>query len=582
MASENFTILDGELISYNGDSANVVVPDGVKIIMEGAFLGCTKIETLVLPEGVGRICRKAFWGCVGLRSIKLPSSLRAIEFCAFRECEALEEIDFPEGLQFLGDSVFRSCTSLEKVCLPDSLTEMGTSTFSECFRLSQVKLPNRMDSLPCGTFHSCISLRSVHIPDSFKILDKNAFLGCSALTEVRLPDGLRSIERQCFEGCRRLNVLDVPDCVELIGGNAFYKSGIMNNCRGDFLILGKILVKYMGNGENAVVPDGVRVVGERAFAYNDALRTVALPDTVTEVRDYAFERCVCLENVSFPEGLKRLGKGVFTDCKSFSQIDLPPHLDNIGANLFYGSALESVHGEELVVLAGKYLISYRGSAEKAPVPEGIEVIADEAFVSCGGIKEVILPYGLRTIGCGAFRWRSELKRITIPSTVNYIGENAFVNCHEPEITIMNPCGILGENGIPDGTHLRVVVGSRVLKVRLTWEVKAGDCPERRLWNFVCVRSAATFAVLQKPEYKLACAICFYDDGKWYSDYIKKHIVEAVCCAAISEDGSMLERVLSFGLLDRTQLQSCIDFATEHKLTWQQVVLMKFRHENFGE
>jgi hypothetical protein len=111
-----------------------------------------------------------------------------------------------------------------------------------------------------------------------------------------------------------------------------------------------------------------------------------------------------------------------------------------------------------------------------------------------------------------------------------------VNCHEPEIIMINPHGWLGENGIPDGTRLRVVVGSRVLKIRLTWEVKAGDCPERRLWNFVCVRSAATFAVLQKPEYKLSCAICFYDDGKWYRDYIRKNNVDAVCFAAIGTIG----------------------------------------------
>lgn len=580
MASELFTILDGELISYSGAESNVVVPDGVTVISEGAFLGCVHMETLTLPDGVRHIRRKAFWGCVGLRRVRLPDSLRRIGLCAFRECESLEEIEVPEGVTEMGDSVFRGCESLERAILPDSLTEMGGSTFSDCFHLKEVRLPRGLEKISVSTFHSCISLPEVAVPEGVKLLDTSAFLGCAALQRVSLPEGLKSIERQCFEGCKKLMVLKVPYSVEFIGANAFYKSGLMNNCPEEFLVLGRILVKYMGNAENVVVPDGVSCVGDHAFGYCDGVKSVTLPDTVIEVQNYAFERCRVLERVTFPDGLQRLGKGVFSDCRSLASVELPPNIDHIGADIFYGTAFEAENSEEMTILAGKYLISYKGSADKPEIPEGVEVIADEAFVRCSGVKEIVLPYGVRTIGDGAFRWRSELKKVLIPSTVNYIGENAFVNCHEPEITIMNPCGVLGENGIPDGTRLRVVVSSRVLRIKLTWEVKAGDCPERRLWNFVCVRSEATFSVLQKPEYKLSCAICFYDDGQWYRDYVKKNIVDAVCFAAMQEDGSMLERVLSFGLLSKEQLQACINFTIVQKLTQQQIMLMRFGHDNF--
>ncbi|MBQ8965770.1 leucine-rich repeat domain-containing protein [Ruminococcus sp.] len=580
MTSEYFTILDGELITYSGNEKEVSVPDGVRVIQQGAFLGCSGIETITLPEGLEVISRKAFWGCEKLRQVIFPKSLRNIDLCAFRECSSLEEVFIPEGLVSMGDSVFRSCESLVRAVLPDSLKALGASTFSGCYRLREVVLPKNLYSISTNAFHSCIGLQSITIPENVKVLDTSAFLGCSALQEVRLPWGLRTIERQCFEGCRRLMKLDVPDSVEAIGANAFYKSGLMNFCKSDHLVLGRILVKYMGSSETTTVPHGVRVIGDHAFAYNETVREITLPDTVTEVQDFAFERCVSLTRVTMPEGLKRLGKGAFTDCSSLVEVDFPPHLDHIGANIFYGTAFEASHTEEMLVLSGKYLISYKGSSDSLQLPDGLEVIGDEAFVRCGSVREVIIPYGVRTIGKGAFRWRSELKKVIIPSTVTYIGENAFVNCHEPEITIMNPGGFLGENGIPDGTRLLIVVSSRVLKIRLTWEVKAGDCPERRLWNFVCVRSAATFAVLQKPEYKLSCAICFYDDGQWYRDYIRKNIVDAVCFAAVSDDSSLLERVLSFGLISKDQLQTCIEFAIEHKLTQQQVVLMKYRHTMF--
>ena len=582
MGSEIFTVLDGELISYCGSESVIIVPSGVRKIMEGAFLGCVNIVEIILPEGVEEIGRKAFWGCVNLQRIIMPHTLRSIGLCAFRECESLMEIEIPEGVKEMGDAVFRGCGMLRRVYLPDTLKTLGSSTFSDCFQLSEVRLPTFLKSVSVSCFHGCVALEFIDIPARVRSLDKSAFLGCSSLREVRLHEGLREIGRHCFEGCRKLSHLDAPDSLEVIGANAFYKSAVMSEIRGDFLILGRILVKYTGAGGKAVVPVGVRVIGDHAFAYNEELTSVILPESVTEVQDCAFERCTSLEEVVLPEGLKRLGKGVFSDCTAFEGTNFPPNLDHIGANIFYGTAFDAKNTEDMLILSGKYLISFRGTADKPDIPEGIEVIADEAFVRCGGVKEISLPYGLRTIGDGAFRWRSELKKVSIPSTVTYIGENAFVNCHEPEIIMINPHGWLGENGIPDGTRLRVVVGSRVLKIRLTWEVKAGDCPERRLWNFVCVRSAATFAVLQKPEYKLSCAICFYDDGKWYRDYIRKNIVDAVCFAAIGDDISLLEKVLSYGVISREQLQTCIEFAIQHKLTQQQVMMQRYRHENFED
>ena len=285
-----------------------------------------------------------------------------------------------------------------------------------------------------------------------------------------------------------------------------------------------------------------------------------------------------LKSVTLPYSLKTIGDGVFSECASLIHIEFPPNIERIGKKVFSGTGFEQHNDKEMNILSGKYLISFSGSAEELTIPAGVKVIADEAFVECGGVNAVTLPYGLKTIGNGAFRWRSELKKVTIPSTVNYIGENAFVNCHEPEINIISPNGHLGENGFPDGAKLKIVDGSRVLNVKFTWAVKAGDCPERRLWNFVCSKSSTTFAMLNKPEYKIPCAICFYDTSDYCSDYLKRNIVEAVCYATSYYDDSLLERVLSFGLLDNLQLQECINYAIEHKLTVQQMELMRYRYE----
>lgn len=582
MANENFTILDGELISYSGDDTIVTVPDGVKSIKEGAFLGCVHIKEVKLPEGLTIIKHKAFWGCARLKKIKLPNTLRTIEFGAFRECESLGEITIPDGVTVMGDSVFRSCDSLAKVYLPDSLNELRTSTFSDCFLLSDIRLPETLERIPVSCFEGCACMKSITIPESVKTIGKNAFSGCTSLANVKLPSGLKVIEKECFEDCKKLMKLDVPDSIEYIGANAFNKSGLLTYCFSDYLIMGHVLVRYMGKDETTAIPNGVCSISDHAFANNEELKNITFPETVTEIHDNAFEGCPLLKSVELPHSLKTIGDGVFTDCESLFHIEFPPNIERIGKKVFSGTGFEKYNRDELNILSGKYLISYSGTTDELSIPAGVRVIADEAFVECGGVNSVTLPYGLKTIGDGAFQWRSELKKISIPSTVNYIGENAFASCHEPDISIINPKARLCENGFPDGARLRIVDGTKVLNLKLKWGIKAGDCPERRMWNFVCGRSSTNFALLDKPEYKIPCAIFYYDVEEYCKDYINRNIVEAVCFAASQEDDYILERVLSFRILDNLQLQECINYAIEHKLTVQQLTLMRYRFENLDE
>ncbi len=55
----DFEIVDGVLVSYNGDGGNVVIPDGVTAIGENAFAGC-EISSIVVPESVTSVGRMAF------------------------------------------------------------------------------------------------------------------------------------------------------------------------------------------------------------------------------------------------------------------------------------------------------------------------------------------------------------------------------------------------------------------------------------------------------------------------------------------------------------------------------------------
>ena len=57
-----FDIVDDKLIKYNGKSAYVKIPDGVKSIENCAFLNCETLVGLTIPEGVLSIGDGAFLG----------------------------------------------------------------------------------------------------------------------------------------------------------------------------------------------------------------------------------------------------------------------------------------------------------------------------------------------------------------------------------------------------------------------------------------------------------------------------------------------------------------------------------------
>ena len=59
------------------------------------------------------------------------------------------------------------------------------------------------------------------------------------------------------------------------------------------------------------------------------------------------------------------------------------------------------------------------------LPETLKIIEDYAFSGCTGIKEIVLPKGLKAIGCGTFA-NSGIEELIIPSGVEEILSEAFL------------------------------------------------------------------------------------------------------------------------------------------------------------
>ncbi len=73
--TDEFCIVSGVLVKYNGNGGNIVIPDGVRIIGDGVFAGRLSIESVSFPESVEYIGNSAFRSCAHLGEISFSGSV---------------------------------------------------------------------------------------------------------------------------------------------------------------------------------------------------------------------------------------------------------------------------------------------------------------------------------------------------------------------------------------------------------------------------------------------------------------------------------------------------------------------------
>ena len=154
-----------------------------------------------VKEGTRIISAHAFWNCSFLSNIVIPNSVANIGDGAFRGCCFLNKVVIPDSVITIRIDAFHGCRSLSSVVIPDSVTSIGFGTFNGCSSLSSVVIPNSVTSIGISSFEGCSSLVSVVIPDSVTSIGACAFQNCSSLSNIVFPDSVTSIGEGAFANC---------------------------------------------------------------------------------------------------------------------------------------------------------------------------------------------------------------------------------------------------------------------------------------------------------------------------------------------------------------------------------------------
>lgn len=71
---------------YNTSITEIVIPNSVTKIGDGAFSDCSNLREIVLPKSIETLGQRVFWNCTKLTSIIIPDSVLEIPSMVFSDC----------------------------------------------------------------------------------------------------------------------------------------------------------------------------------------------------------------------------------------------------------------------------------------------------------------------------------------------------------------------------------------------------------------------------------------------------------------------------------------------------------------
>ncbi|MDE6737439.1 MAG: leucine-rich repeat domain-containing protein [Treponemataceae bacterium] len=156
---------NGVLTKYEYDSGRdhgkVTIPEGITGIGEGAFEGCSDLNSVGIPGTVTSIGDNAFKGCSNLNPVEIPNTVKCIGNNAFENCQALNKIELLDGVTSIGNGAFKGCNNLQTVTLPNTVTAIGDNAFEDCRVLEKIDIPESVTSIGSDAFKGCDNLGAV-------------------------------------------------------------------------------------------------------------------------------------------------------------------------------------------------------------------------------------------------------------------------------------------------------------------------------------------------------------------------------------------------------------------------------------
>lgn len=460
-SASDFKMEGSTLTRYRGTEKNVSVPDTVEVIGRGAFEDDTNIELVVVPNSVKRIESYAFWGCDNLDTVVLGKGLSEVGDYAFTNCTGLEQISIPSTVTSIGIEAFKDCANLTDITIPPETVEIHETAFEGCpkvtihyekgsaaeeyakeFYQRQKEMPG-YEATPAPSLKPSDIIQQIiatptpapqetPVPTQAPAEEVTGpVLGMTRIVGNKAVLFLNNTQLQVFGGQPQPEAVSPPE-----GDSA---AGAAN--------LGDSIPKYR-------VVDG-RIVADEAYYRNMELGEMALPEGIVEIGQFAYARS-SLTSIVLPQGVEAIDYGAFYHCSQLADVELPDSVMCVEPKAFErtlwvedflaGGSAETDSGDGGAgdfLVTGGVLVAYRGDSPEVKVPDGVRVIAGEAFRNHEEIEKVSLPDSLLVVGEGAFEGCTRLGEIAFGKRIEEIKDRAFLGNVMAEVPLPDSVKTVG-------------------------------------------------------------------------------------------------------------------------------------------
>ena len=394
-SASDFQTQGSTLVKYRGTEERVTIPDTVEVVGESAFENNQKVQFVVIPKSVKRLDAYVFWGCNNLEEVVLGKGLTAVDEYSFAGCTGLKQITIPENIQSIDAQAFAGCVNLTDIYIPATVTGIAEDAFLNCDNV---------------TIHA--DEGSVAAQFAQKLAEQKNRDPLVTAAPVQTPTAVSRPDTQATT--EPVSTATPAPAATPVPGNVL----------GSTILVGNHALVMVHPGEEKVQqgytePEAGQETGEEQditaetengkvpewmYYRNQSVSAVTIPEGTTEIGRFAFSRS-SLRTVTIPEGVTVIDYAAFYHCDNLDNVILPDTVNTVGAKAFTHTGWMDDFEENSMddfLISGDILVAYKGNLPEVVIPDGVRVIAEEAFRNHTELKKVHLPASVTDIGNDAF------------------------------------------------------------------------------------------------------------------------------------------------------------------------------------
>ena len=394
-SASDFQTQGSTLVKYRGTEERVTIPDTVEVVGESAFENNQKVQFVVIPKSVKRLEAYVFWGCNNLEEVVLGKGLTAVDEYSFAGCTGLKQITIPENIQSIDAQAFAGCVNLTDIYIPATVTGIAEDAFLNCDNVTihadegsvaaqfAQKLAEQKNRDPLVTAAPVQTPTAVSRPDTQATTEP---VSTATPAPVATPVPGNVLGSTIIVGNHAL-VMVHPGEEKVQQGYTEPEAGQETGEEQDIT----------AETENGKIPEWM-------YYRNQSVSAVTIPEGTTEIGRFAFSRS-SLRTVTIPEGVTVIDYAAFYHCDNLDNVILPDTVNTVGAKAFTHTGWMDDFEENSMddfLISGDILVAYKGNLPEVVIPDGVRVIAEEAFRNHTELKKVHLPASVTDIGNDAF------------------------------------------------------------------------------------------------------------------------------------------------------------------------------------